>query len=85
MNTKQEAMELLLVPPPPFREIESYALAAHSTLEKELVRALHEARMLVEQAVTEACLAAHGCEPSADDLAAFIVLGRERLAKQLGR
>ena len=85
MNTKTEAMDLLLAPPPPYRETEEYAMAAHSTLEKELVRALNEARGLLVTTVEEAVVQQGGARPDANEIAAYIVLGRERLASQLGR
>lgn len=48
---KIDADALLRAPEPPRRDIEQYAMAAHSTLEKELVRALGAERKRVQEAV----------------------------------
>ncbi len=84
---------LVTAPPPPHRDTAKYALAAHSTLERELVRALHEAReLLAESVVVAATMATHDLDEKTSDpldVQVFVdevtVLARTRLAEKRER
>lgn len=60
-----QAQALLDAPPVPERATLEYAFAARSTLERELVRALHEARVIQYACIHETANLVGGAAPGA--------------------